>query len=300
MQRREFLKNAASTVIAGSLGATAARADTAEVRMSKVQANGISINYEQQGAGEPLVLIPYLAADHACYAFQVADYAKHFTCISLDPRGAGETDKPEGTYSMELFADDIAAFMQAIGVERAHVSGLSLGAATGLWLAGKYPQRVKSLSLHSCWPKTDSFLKTVVGGWQSTAKGLNSVQEMIIQGILPWCFTPDFYSSNPEFMDKVAAFVRSRPKQPLDAFMRQSNAVIDHDAVAQLARIKAPTQITFGRHDQVTSLRFADALTKGINGSELLVFETCAHAPIYQSTAEFNEKTLSFLNRHTG
>jgi hypothetical protein len=98
MRRREFLKNAASTVIAGSLGATAAKAEektTGEVRMSKVQANGITINYEQQGTGEPLVLIPYLAADHACYAFQVADYAKQFTCISLDPRGAGETDKPE-------------------------------------------------------------------------------------------------------------------------------------------------------------------------------------------------------------
>jgi pimeloyl-ACP methyl ester carboxylesterase len=303
MQRREFLKNAASTVIAGSLGATAAKADektTGEVRMSKVQANGITINYEQQGTGEPLVLIPYLAADHACYAFQVADYAKHFTCISVDPRGAGETDKPEGTYSMELFADDIAAFMQAIGVERAHVSGLSLGAATGLWLAGKYPQRVKSLSLHTGWPKTDAYLKTVAESWKTIAKGLNSVPEMVIQGILPACFTPDFYSNNPEFMDKVVAFVRSRPKQPLDAFMRQSNAVIAHDAVAQLARIKAPTQITFGRHDQVCSLRFADALTSGIKGSQLLVFETCAHAPIYQSTAEFNEKTLSFLNRHTG
>jgi pimeloyl-ACP methyl ester carboxylesterase len=268
--------------------------------MSKVQANGITMSYEQQGTGEPLVLIPYLAADHACYAFQVADYAKHFTCISVDPRGAGETDKPGGTYSTELFADDIAAFMQAIGVERAHVSGLSLGAATGLWLAGKYPKRVKSLSLHSSWPKSDAFLKTVVGSWQSTATGLNSVTEMIIQGILPWCFTPDFYSSNQEFMDQVAAFVRSRPKPPLDAFMRQSNAVIAHDAITQLPRIEAPTQITFGRHDQVTSLRFADALTNGIKGSELLVFETCAHAPIYQNTAEFNDRTLSFLNRHVG
>ena len=85
------------------------------------------------------MLIPYLAADNACYAFQVADYAKNFTCISLDPRGAGESDKPTGAYSMELFADDVAAFMQAIGIERAHVSGLSLGAATGLWLAGNIP-----------------------------------------------------------------------------------------------------------------------------------------------------------------
>ncbi|HXQ84493.1 MAG TPA: alpha/beta hydrolase, partial [Xanthobacteraceae bacterium] len=84
--------------------------------MPKVKANGITMNYEQQGTGEPLVLIPYLAADNACYAFQVADYAKQFTCISVDPRGAGETDKPAGAYSMELFADDVAAFMQAIGV----------------------------------------------------------------------------------------------------------------------------------------------------------------------------------------
>jgi pimeloyl-ACP methyl ester carboxylesterase len=305
ISRRRLLKTGAAGLALTSAIATAPRYISVahaegEVRMAKVKANGITMNYAQQGTGEPLVLIPYLAADNACYAFQVADYAKHFTCISVDPRGAGETDKPEGTYSMELFADDIAAFMQAIGVERAHVSGLSLGAATGLWVAGKYPQRVKSLSLHSCWPKSDAFLKTVAGGWQSTANGLNSVTEMIIQGIIPWCFTPDFYSSNPEFMDKVAAFVRSRPKQPLDAFMRQSNAVIAHDAASQLARIKAPTQITFGRHDQVTSMRFADALTSGINGSELLVFETCAHAPIYQSTAEFNEKTLNFLKRHTG
>src|SRR5580658_10355433 len=116
-----------------------------ENRMPKVKANDITMNYESQGSGEPLILIPYLAADNACYAFQVADYAKNFTCISVDPRGAGETDKPAGNYSTELFADDVAAFMQAIGVERAHVSGLSLGAATAMWIAGKHPQRVKSL-----------------------------------------------------------------------------------------------------------------------------------------------------------
>ena len=99
--------------------------------MPKVKVNDITVNYESQGTGEPLVLIPYLAADNACYAFQVGDYAKHFTCISLDPRGAGETDKPAGTYSTELFADDVAGFMAAIGVERAHVSGVSLGGAIG-------------------------------------------------------------------------------------------------------------------------------------------------------------------------
>jgi pimeloyl-ACP methyl ester carboxylesterase len=271
-----------------------------EPRMPKVKVNDITMNYESQGSGEPLVLIPYPAADNACYAFQVADYAKHFTCISVDPRGAGETDKPDGAYSTAMFADDIAAFMQAIGVERAHVSGLSLGAAVGLWLAGKYPQRVKSLSLHSAWDKTDPYLKVVVEGWRTMARGLPTVTDMVIQGILPWCFTPELYAAKPDFIEAVAAFVRGRPVQPLDAFLRQSDAVIAHDAQSQLANIRAPTQITFGQRDVVTSTRFASPLNHAISGSELVVFENCAHAPIYENIAEFNERTLNFLKRHSG
>jgi pimeloyl-ACP methyl ester carboxylesterase len=63
--------------------------------MPKLVANNITMNYDQQGTGEPLILIPYLAADHACYAFQVPEYARHFTCISVDLRGTGESDKPQ-------------------------------------------------------------------------------------------------------------------------------------------------------------------------------------------------------------
>src|SRR5277367_576707 len=77
--------------------------------MPVVQANGIEMYYEVQGEGQPLVLIPYLAADQACYAFQVPEYAKHFTCYSVDLRGAGLSGKPEGTYSTELLAEDVAA-----------------------------------------------------------------------------------------------------------------------------------------------------------------------------------------------
>ena len=265
--------------------------------MPKVGANNITINYDQQGTGEPLILIPYLAADCACYAFQVAEYAKHFTCISIDLRGTGESDKPEGAYSTELFADDIAAFMQAVGIQSAHISGLSLGAACGMWLAAKYPNRVKSLSLHSGWPKTDAFLKTVVEGWQVTAKALGSVPEMVILSIFPWCFTPQLYAAKPEYIQSLADFVRGRPEQPLAAFLQESNAVIAHDVAAQLGQITAPTQITFGRHDVVTSTRFADRMTSAIRDSELVVFEECAHAPLYEKVEEFNEKTLAFLKR---
>lgn len=268
--------------------------------MPKIKVNDITINYDQQGAGEPLILIPYLAADSACYAFQVAEYAKHFTCISVDPRGAGETDKPEGTYSMELFADDVSGLMQAIGVERAHISGLSLGAAVGIWLAAKYPQQVKSLSIHSGWTKTDSFMKTVVESWQVLAKASGSVTEMIIGGIFPWVFTSDFYVANSEYIQSLTAFVRSRPEQPVDAFIRQSDAVLAHDVQSQLGNIKAPTQITFGQNDMITSTRFAAPLQENIQSSELVVFEGCSHATIYEKVEEFNQKTLEFLQRHSG
>ena len=268
--------------------------------MPTVRAGDISVYYETTGSGEPLVLIPYLAADQACYAFQVADYAKQFTCISVDLRGAGQSDKPAGTYTTELMADDVAAFMQAIGVERAHVMGLSLGAAVGMWLAAKYPRKVSSLSLHSAWPKTDLYLKTAVEGWRAMAKGLDSVPEMVITGIFPWCFTPELYATKPEYISSLGDFVRSRPVQPLDAFMRQSSAVIAHDALAQLGKIAAPTQITFGRHDAVTSTRFSQPLEQGIRNSEVVVFEDCAHAPIYENVAEFNQRTLSFLKAHSG
>jgi 3-oxoadipate enol-lactonase len=268
--------------------------------MPVVQANGIDINYEVQGEGEPMVLIPYTAADHACYAFQVAEYAKHFTCYSVDPRGAGLSSKPEGEYTTELLADDVAAFIQVTGIGRAHIFGVSLGAAAGKWLAAKYPEQAKTLSLHSAWDKTDPFLRVIVEGWRIMANALDSVTEMVITGIFPFCLTPELYAARPEYVDALADFVRSRPRQPVDAFMRQSGAVLGHDATTVLGSIQAPTLITYGRHDIVTSTRFATPLTEAIANTELILFEDCAHAAIYENVEGFNQQTLDFLQRHSG
>lgn len=267
--------------------------------MPKVEANGIKMYYEQQGVGEPLILIPYLSADNACYAFQVADYAKHFTCITLDLRGSGKSDSPEGDISIDVYADDVAALIQTLGMPQVHVMGLSLGAAIGMRLAAKHPHKVKSLSLHSGWAKSDEYLKTVVEGWQASAKGLNSVAEMTIRCIFPWCLTPEMYATKFDRVQGLAGFVRSRPVMSVAAFMKQSNAVIAHDVESQLGRITAPTQVTFGGRDQLTSLRFAEKLTGDIRDAELLVFEDCAHAALYEKTEEFNQRTLDFLRRHS-
>ena len=268
--------------------------------MPTVHANGIDVYYEVQGEGEPVVMIPYLAADQACYAFQVAEYAKRYTCYTVDLRGAGLSGKPEGTYTTELLADDVAAFMSEAGIGQAHVFGLSLGAAAGLWLAAKHPALVKTLSLHSAWPASDPYLRAVVGTWRVMARALDSVTDMVIQGILPWCLTPELYAARPEYVDSLADFVRSRPMPSVDAFLRQSEAVLTHDASGVLGQISAPTLITLGRHDAVTSTRFAEPLTSGIAGSELIVFEDCSHAPIYENADDFNARTLDFLARHDG
>ena len=91
------------------------------------------------------------------------------------------------------YADQVAAFLGAIGIEQAHVAGVSLGGAVGIHLAARYPGRVRSLSLHSAWDASDAYLKTVVGLWHTLAPALPTVADVVIQAIFPWCFTPEMY-----------------------------------------------------------------------------------------------------------
>jgi 3-oxoadipate enol-lactonase len=265
--------------------------------MPHVQVEGITINYDVQGEGEPLLLIPYTSADHACYAFQLPAYTDHFRCIALDLPGSGESDMPPGPYSTEGYADQVAAFLGAVGVDRAHVAGVSLGAAVGLHLAARHPRRVRSLSLHSGWPATDDYLKIVVEQWRTLASALPTVADVVIQGIFPWCFTPEMYVDRPEFVDTLVDFVRGRPAQPVEAFMAQIDAVVAHDASAGLGEINVPALITFGARDLVCSTRFAQPLKDGIAGSGVVVFDHLSHAGLHEDPETFNRATLDFLLR---
>jgi pimeloyl-ACP methyl ester carboxylesterase len=266
-------------------------------RMPQVEVDRLTINYDVQGQGEPLLLIPYTAADHACYAFQLPAYTEHFSCIAIDLPGAGESDKPAGPYSTDGYADQVGAFLGAVGIDRAHVAGVSLGAAVGIHLAARHPERVRSLSLHSGWHATDPYLRSVVEQWRTMASVLPTVADVVIQGIFPWCFTPEMYSDRPEFVDTLVDFVRSRPAQRVDAFLAQTDAVIAHDASAVLREIDVPALITFGARDLVCSTRFAEPLHSGIGGSELVVFEHLSHAGLHEDPETFNRATLDFLLR---
>jgi pimeloyl-ACP methyl ester carboxylesterase len=265
--------------------------------MPQAEVEGITINYDVQGDGEPLLLIPYTSADHACYAFQFPAYTEHFSCIAVDLPGSGESDKPVGPYSTDGYADQLAAFLGAIGIERAHVAGMSLGAAVGMHLAARHPRRVRSLSLHSGWHASDAYLKIVVEQWRTLASALPAVADVVIKAIFPWCFTPEMYVDRPEFVDTLVDFVRGRPAQPADAFVAQIDAVVAHDASAALGEIDVPTLITFGARDLVCSTRYAEPLKNAIARSELVVFDHLSHAGLHEDPETFNRATLDFLLR---
>jgi pimeloyl-ACP methyl ester carboxylesterase len=154
-----------------------------------------------------------------------------------------ESDKPPGPYSTEGYADQLAALLHAIGIEQAHVAGMSLGAAVGMHLAARHPGRVRSLSLHDGWPAGDDYLKIVVEQWRTISSALPTVADVVIQAIFPWCFTPEMYVDRPEFVDTLVEFVRRRPAQPVDAFVAQIDAVVAHDASAALGDIPSLSTI---------------------------------------------------------
>ena len=177
------------------------------------------------------------------------------------------------------------------------MAGVSLGAAVAIHLAARHPGRVRSLSLHSGWHASDDYLRIVVEQWRTLASALPTVADVVIQGIFPWCFTPEMYLERPEFVDTLVDFVRGRPAQPVDAFVGQIDAVVAHDASAALSEIDVPTLITFGARDLVCSTRFAEPLKGGIAGSEMVVFDHLSHAGLHEDPETFNRATLEFLLR---
>jgi 3-oxoadipate enol-lactonase len=164
--------------------------DTKGMTKPTVDVDGLSINYDVQGEGETVVLTPYTSADHAGYAFQLPAYTEHFRCVAIDLPGSGESSTPPGPYSTEGYADQVASFIEGIGVEKAHVVGMSLGAAIALHLGARHPGRVRSLSLHSGWDKSDAYLKTVVEQWRALASVLPTIADVVTTGVFPWCFSP--------------------------------------------------------------------------------------------------------------
>ncbi len=107
--------------------------------MPIAHANNIAINYEVHGDGEPLIMINGLADDLSSWAYQTEEFARHFKVIIFDNRGIGGTDKPEGRYTTAEMAADARGLLNHLGIERAHVLGVSMGGMIAQEFALAYP-----------------------------------------------------------------------------------------------------------------------------------------------------------------
>ncbi|MGD9375736.1 MAG: alpha/beta hydrolase, partial [Anaerolineae bacterium] len=140
--------------------------------MPKVQANGIEIYYELHGPeeAEVLVLSNGVLMSTASWAFQTPVLSQHYRLLLYDCRGMWQSDHPPGPYSMDLHADDLAALLDALEIERAHIGGTSYGAEISMVFAHKYPQRTQSLIVTAAVSQLDPLLKGLTDIWIAAAR----------------------------------------------------------------------------------------------------------------------------------
>jgi len=115
--------------------------------MPEARINGISINYSVEGKGEPLFLIMGFSGSKMAWYFQRRAFRKHFQVVTFDNRGVGESGKPAGPYSMQMFVDDTVGLMDHLGIEKAHILGVSMGGMIAQHIAISHPERVRKLVL---------------------------------------------------------------------------------------------------------------------------------------------------------
>src|SRR5438093_1193668 len=115
--------------------------------MPRVRVGDIEMYYQDVGEGDPLLLIMGFGGDHLAWAFQMADFSKRHRVIAFDNRGVGQTDAPDHAYTTRMMAGDALGLMNALGIDRAHVLGVSMGGMIAQELALASPERVRSLHL---------------------------------------------------------------------------------------------------------------------------------------------------------
>jgi len=258
--------------------------------MPKAGVNGIQMYYEVHGAGFPLVMIHGLSANSDWWEPRmVQELSKRFTTVLLDNRGAGRTDVSDRRYTMKLFADDTAGLMDALGIPKAHVLGISMGGRIAQELALDYPQKVEKLVLCS----------TSCGG-EDSVRPSESVMKMLTTDRIASAHaavTQDFVKKNPKLVEQTRQRVLRAPISD-EAYNRQLNANLESNIYGRLSQIRAPTLIIAGRKDVLTPPENSSILARAIPGARLRYFENSAHA-LLEDMDEVINSVIGFLGQPT-
>jgi 3-oxoadipate enol-lactonase len=256
--------------------------------------DGIRLHYEALGrSGAPAVLmIQGLGADKHGWDMQRFVLAARYRVIAFDNRGAGRSDKPFGTYSLEQMADDAITVLDHVGVERAHVVGASMGGAIAQILAVEHPQRVRSLTLACTACRNHPWRRELLNGWavHATERGMGSMSREAARWVIgPRSFrrlVPAFGWLGPLAMGGSA-----------HAFAAQVRAILaaDESMADQLAGITVPALVMVGNQDILTPRGDSEELAERLPNAELVVISGAAHGFMVEHATTFNRVLLGFL-----
>jgi 3-oxoadipate enol-lactonase len=258
--------------------------------------DGVRLHYQQTGrrSGPPVLMIQGLGADKTLWNLQRAALAPWYHTIALDNRGAGRSDKPYGHYSLEQMADDAIAVLDAVGVERAHVVGASMGGAITQLLALRHPDRVRSLTLACTACEHHTWRKELLGEWAEIAqtRGMGAMTAQAAR----WVIGPRSFRRISPAIGWLGPLAFSRPPH---AFAGQVAAILDIDdgLADRLREVSVPTLVIVGNQDILTPRGDSEHLAELIPTAELVVVSGAAHGIMVEHASTFNAALIDFLRR---
>jgi pimeloyl-ACP methyl ester carboxylesterase len=252
--------------------------------------------YEQSGHGEPLLLITGFTISSAVFEPVLPLYEPHFTCVRYDIRGAGRSDPPTHPTSMPELAHDSIRVLDTLGIEHAHVCGVSMGGMIAQEIAIRYPERVLGLVLGGTTPGGPRAVRPALGELLAVLRiAAGDVRDPGRSWLATMLFSPEFRREHPErTLELIGYFKRHRPS--LRGVTAQWWATVYHDTVSRLGQIQAPTLVMHGEHDPMSPLANAEILAERIPDAELAIVRGAGHA----FALERPEESLATVTRWLG
>ena len=264
--------------------------------MPKVRANGIGLYYELHGPADAdvLVLSNGVLMSTASWAYQVPSFSKRYRVLLYDCRGQWQSDHPGEPYSMEMHADDLAALMNALKIEKAHLAGISYGAELSLMFALKYPDRARSLLLSSTVSHVEPSLRSIIEMWIQAAKRKDV--EMFYRVTYPFNFAESWIVANPQLLEQARARYASLD---FGAVVNLCEAFLELNITPDLHRIKTPTLLMAGEQDALKPRHYADIIAREMPHAEYVIVPGSGHALCWENWQVFNTLVLGFLAKQS-
>jgi len=265
--------------------------------MPKQRVGDIDIYYEVHGEGPAtLVMIRGLGSNLTAWYEQTPEFTRHFRTVVFDNRGAGRTDKPNAPYSIAQMAADTAGLMDALGIRRAALLGISMGGMIAQEFALHYPERLNCLILgctnfggSGIVSADPAIVSAVVAGANATPEQ----QKMQLKAV----FADDTIERRRDVVAKHEELRALYPIPP-ESFMRQVQAIQEFDASARLASIKTPTMVIAGRDDRLVPVENSRLVAARIPSAKLVELPG-GHLFFVEHPAEFNRAVIDFVRSHS-